>query len=91
MVYEIKNGNCDNVSEYYDNGIIKFKGEYLKDSRNGKGKEYYYNGIIKFEGEYLKDSRNGKGKEYYNSSNYYYKFEKEYFIKFEGEYLKRKE
>ena len=67
MVFEIKNGNCDNVSEYYDNGIIKFKGEYLKDSRNGKGKEYY------------------------NSSNYYYKFEKEYFIKFEGEYLKRKE
>ena len=46
--------------EYYDDGKLKLKGEYL----NGKGKEYNYNGKLIFEGEYLNGERNGKGKEY---------------------------
>ena len=41
---------------YYDNGKLKFEGEYLNGKRNGKAKEYYVNGELKFEGEYL----NGK-------------------------------
>ena len=47
--------------EYYDDGELKFEGEYLNGKRNGKGKEYYDNGKLKFEGEYLNGKRwNGK-------------------------------
>ena len=45
--------------EYYDNGKIKFKGEYLNGERNGKAIEYESNwSEIIFEGEYI----NGKKK-----------------------------
>ena len=30
--------------EYYDNGKLKYEGEYLNGKRNGKGKEFYYIG-----------------------------------------------
>ena len=53
ITYELKNGN-GNVKEYYNNGELKFEGEYLNGKRNGKGKEYdYFNGNLLFEGEYL--------------------------------------
>ncbi len=41
---------------YFNNGKLKFEGEYINEERNGKGKEYYDNQNLKFEGEYL----NGK-------------------------------
>ena len=66
--------------EYYDNGYIRFEGEYLNGKRNGKWKEYNDNGNLEFDGEYLNGKRNGKGKEYdYNSK-----------LLFEGEYLNGK-
>ena len=36
---EIKKGT-NLGTEYYDNGKIRFEGEYLNEKRNGKGKEY---------------------------------------------------
>ena len=60
IIYELINGN-GKVKEYYDNGIIKFEGEYLNGKRNWKGKEYdKYNGRLIFEGEYLNDKKNKK-------------------------------
>ena len=51
--------------EYFDNGTIKFEGEYVNEKRNGKGKEYDAKGRIIFEGEYLNGEKwNGKIKEY---------------------------
>ena len=47
---EEKNGK---VKEYYDNGNLRFEGEYLNGMRNGKGKEYNIYGQLIFEGEYL--------------------------------------
>ena len=48
--------------EYYDNGKLKYKGEYLNGEKEGKGKEYYWNnGKLIFEGEYSNGKRNGKG------------------------------
>ena len=41
--------------EIYNDGDIKFEGEYLNGKRNGKGKEYW-NGKIIFEGEYVNDN-----------------------------------
>ena len=35
---ELKNMNGKG-KEYYDNGKLKFEGEYLNGERNGKGKE----------------------------------------------------
>ena len=39
--------------EYYEEGVLKYEGEFLKGQRSGKGKEYYNKGELKFEGEYL--------------------------------------
>ena len=47
--------------EYYENGKLKFEGEYLNGEKHGKGKEYYENGKLRFEGEYLNGER-WKGK-----------------------------
>jgi len=48
--------------EYYDNGKLKYEGEYFNGEKNGKGREYYENGNLKFEGKYLNGKRwNGKG------------------------------
>ena len=82
---------------YYNNGKLKFEGEYLNGKR--KGKEYNGNGKLKFEGEYLNDEKIGKGKEYNNNGKlifegeYLYDFKlkgKEYVnekLEYEGEYL----
>ena len=66
--------------EYYKNGNLKYKGEYLNGKRNGKGKECYEDGVLQYEGEYLNGKRNGKGKEYNKDRELIY----------EGEYLNDK-
>ena len=58
ILYEIKNGN-GKVIEYYNNGQIKYEGEYLNGLKNGKFIEYYESGLLKFEGEYLNGKRLG--------------------------------
>ena len=64
--FEIKCGKGKSVKEYFDDGKIKFEGEYYNGERNGKGKRYDYEGGIIFEGEYLNGERwKGFGKEYY--------------------------
>ena len=50
----IKNGKG---KIYYDDGKLRFEGEFLNNKRNGKGKEYHKNGNLKFEGEYLPNGR----------------------------------
>ena len=101
IIYELKNGT-GKVMEYYENGRLKFEGEYLNGKRNGKGKEYeceYYS--LEFEGEYLNGQKNGKGKEYNIDGNLIFEGEfkndkrngkgKEFFyngnLRSEGEYL----
>ena len=76
IIYELKKGK-GLVKEYYDNGKLRFEGEYVNGQRNGKGKEYNYDSKLRFEGEYLNGKKNGKGKEYYAKGN----------LKFDGEYL----
>ena len=44
------------MKEFYINGELIFKGEYLNEEKNGNGKEYSAFGLLIFEGEYL----NGK-------------------------------
>ena len=65
IIYLLKNGNGLIKKYYYDCGELRFEGEYLNGTRNGKGKESYKIGKLEFEGEYLNGKRNGKGKEYY--------------------------
>ena len=84
------------IKEYYDDGRIKFEGQYLNGERNGIGKKFYKNGKAKFVGFYLNN------KKYYGigfdlDENEIYKLEngkgivKKYNetgkLKFEGEYL----
>ena len=57
IIYELKNGT-GKVKEYYDDGELKFEGEYSNGKRNGQGKEYYiWSYELKFEGEYLNGER----------------------------------
>ena len=68
-VYEIKYGK-GLVKEYYDDGVLKFVGEYYNEVRNGKGKKYDYEQETKFEGEYRKGEKwKGYGKEYYTDQD----------------------
>ena len=68
-VYEIKYGK-GLVKEYYDDGVLKFIGEYYNGERNGKGKKYNYEQEIKFDGEYKKGEKwKGYGKEYYTDQD----------------------
>ena len=64
-VYEIKKGK-GKVKEFFDDGVLKFEGEYCNGERNGQGKRYDYEGEILFEGIYLNGEKwTGKGKEYH--------------------------
>ena len=59
--------------EYYDNGKLKYEGEYLNGVRNGKGKEYEPSGFIS-EKELKQEIEN-------------FKEPKEEELVYEGEYL----
>ena len=64
------------MKEYYENGNLKYEGEYINGERYGKGKEYNKNtGELNFEGEYIYNKKI-KGKEYIKSK-----------LEYEGEYL----
>ena len=39
------------VKEYYENGNLKFEGEYLYGLKTGKGKEYNEIGELTYEGK----------------------------------------
>ena len=60
IIYILNQGN-GKVSEYDDNGILKFEGEYLNGEKNGKGKEYNSDDELKFV-EYLNGERNLQNK-----------------------------
>ena len=55
-VYELKNG-CGLIKEYFTNGRLKFKGEYINGKRYGNGKEYDEYGRLLFQGEYINGER----------------------------------
>ena len=42
--------------EYFNDGNLKFKGEYFDGKKEGKGKEYYLGKKI-YEGDYSNDKR----------------------------------
>ena len=77
ILYELNNGKGE-ARQYWRNGEIYFKGEYINGRNNKKGKEYYYNGKLRFIGEYLEGKKNGKGKDYDFNGD----------LVFKGEYLK---
>ena len=53
--------------EYYNNGKLKFEGEYKDGERHGYGEEHYYNtGGLKFKGQYNNGNKwNGEGYDEY--------------------------
>ena len=60
IIYEIKNGKGkarEYYNGYYYNQFLLYEGEYLDDTRNGKGKEFDNDGKLIFEGEYLDEYR----------------------------------
>ena len=52
--------------EYYEDGSIKYEGEFLDDEYNGKGKLYYSNGDY-YEGQFKHGEKFGNGYEYYKN------------------------
>ena len=43
--------------EYFNNGKLKYTGEYLDGKYNGKGTLYFKDGKVKFEGEFVKGKK----------------------------------
>ena len=52
----IKGNLVEIGKEYYENGKLKYEGEFKEGKKNGKGKEYDELGNLIFEGEYLDDN-----------------------------------
>ena len=80
---------------FYNNGNLKYEGQYNLGKRNGKGKEYYYYNKLIYEGDYYNGHKyNGimleSGSKIINGCG----FGKDYNLKgnviFEGEYFKCK-
>ena len=94
IIIELKQGK--GLLKEYNDGKLKFEGEFSYGNRNGKGKEYDNANQIIFDGEYLNGKKwNGKG---YDNNNVIYKikngngFLKEYkypfkYLIFESGYL----
>ena len=71
-VYEIKEGK-GRVIEYYDDGVVKFIGNYEFGERNGLGIKLDHDGFIVYVGTYKNGEKwTGKGIEYYFSSGHYF-------------------
>ena len=64
------------ITEYYQNGFLKYKGEYNGTNRHGKGTYFNNSGLIIFEGEFYDDGSFKNGKLYNNN-----------LICFEGEFI----
>jgi len=64
---------------YYENGNIKYEGNFIKDKFEGKGQYNFENGEY-YIGEWLNDQRHGRGKLYYKNCN----------IKYDGDFIKDK-
>ena len=86
------------MKEYYNNGNIRFEGEYINDERNGMGKEYDpLVNKLEFEGEYLNGLKwSGKWFDKYDNNKIlfkltngkgYGKFFYDGKLEFEGEYF----
>lgn len=48
-------------TSYYEDGNMKYKGEFNDSGYNGKGVLYWQSGNIKYDGEWLNDKRHGNG------------------------------
>lgn len=58
-IYE--NNQITSGTSYYEDGNIKYKGEFNDSGYNGKGIVYWQNGNIKYDGEWLDNKRHGNG------------------------------
>ena len=55
--------------EFYENGNLKYKGEYFQAKKNGIGKEYNEDGQLIYEGGFQNGEKHGKGKIYNIENN----------------------
>ena len=80
-----KNGK--NV-DYYENGSVKYEGQFLDDEYNGKGKLYYPNGDY-YEGQFKKGKKDGIGIDFYKNGKKKYdgKFVNDKYEDNEGTYF----
>ncbi len=57
--------------EYYENGNLKYEGNFEEDEYEGDG-TFYGENSIKYIGQFKKGKKNGKGKEYYENGDLKY-------------------
>ena len=67
-IWNYKNRKADGICKnYYENGNLKFYGEFKNGLPNGSLKEYNNSGILVIEENYLNGVLNGEKKEYYEN------------------------
>ena len=59
-------------TEYYENGIIKYRGEYKNNYYYGKGQLFYKTGQLKYDGDFINNKYHGTGKKYDELGNLVY-------------------
>lgn len=69
-LWNYKNGKSDGICKnFYDNGNLKFYGEFKNGLPNGILKEYNSNGTLILEERYKNGLLNGEKKEFYDNGN----------------------
>lgn len=67
-IWNYKNGKADGICKnYYENGNLKFFGEFKNGLPNGVLKEYNTNGTLVLEENYLNGVLNGEKKDFYEN------------------------
>ncbi len=67
-VWNYKNGKADGICKnYYENGNLKFWGEFKNGFPNGVVKEYNRDGTLILQESYIKGTLNGEKKEFYEN------------------------
>ncbi len=69
----------DYWEDYYTNGNINYKGNFLNGKRDGYWEQYYYNGKLYYKGNYTNDELTGYW-EWYCYNNNGSIIEKEFYL-----------
>ena len=59
--------------EYWDNGQLKYKEQYLNGNQHGEQLGYYYNGQLHYKFQYLNGNKHGEQLGYYEGGKLWYK------------------
>jgi antitoxin component YwqK of YwqJK toxin-antitoxin module len=59
--------------QYYDNGQLSYKGNYVNGNKHGYWEDYFYNGQLNYKGNYVNGKPHGYWESYWDNGELDYK------------------